>query len=142
MSSDADNTLPHSTPPAANASGTPPSSARNLLVVCLCADWCGTCRDYQPLFEQLKTEFPGARFQWVDVEDNAEVVDPVEVENFPTLLIASDGEPRFFGTVMPHVETLRRLIQAHMPGASTPVRNEEIRALARRLAARPSSSAE
>ena len=91
------------------ASGTLPSGA----VICLCADWCGTCRDYQATFEQTQAAFPDARFLWIDVEDAADLVDPVEVENFPTLLIARHDKALFFGTVTPHAETLQRLIRTH-----------------------------
>ena len=88
-------------------------ASQELLVACLCAQWCGTCRDYQPLFEQLQTEFSNAKLVWIDIEDEADLVDPVEVDNFPTLLIASPNAVRFFGTLTPHIETLRRLIQTH-----------------------------
>jgi hypothetical protein len=52
------------------------------------------------------------RFLWVDVEDQADVIDPIEVENFPTILIAKGENVLFFGTVLPHIETLERLITA------------------------------
>lgn len=81
------------------------------LVACLCADWCGACREYRPLFDSLAAKFPQARFLWVDVEDQADLIDPIEVENFPTILIAMGHDPLFFGTVLPHIETLERLIQ-------------------------------
>lgn len=84
-----------------------------LLIACLCAQWCGTCKDYQPLFDSLKADFPQAVFRWIDIEDESALVDPVEVEDFPTLLIAKGNEARFFGTVTPHLETLKRLIRAH-----------------------------
>ena len=88
------------------------------LVACLCADWCGACREYKPLFDALARKFPNVRFLWVDVEDEADLIDPIEVENFPTVLIAkdleSDKSPLFFGTVLPHIETLERLIQNKM----------------------------
>jgi thioredoxin 1 len=48
---------------------------------------------------------------WVDVEDEADLIDPIEVEDFPTILISTGEKPVFFGTVLPHVETLERLIQ-------------------------------
>jgi thioredoxin 1 len=91
-----------------------PPAAETLLVACLCAQWCGACREYQPLFEQLQAEFGGVRFRWIDVEDESDVVDPVEVENFPTVLLAQGTKPVFFGTITPHLETLRRLIQHHL----------------------------
>ncbi len=83
----------------------------HLLVACLCADWCGACREYKPLFDSLALKFPNARFLWVDVEDEADLIDPIEVEDFPTILIAKGQNPLFFGTVLPHRETLERLIQ-------------------------------
>jgi thioredoxin 1 len=86
----------------------------DLLVACLCADWCGTCRDYLPTFEHVQAQFPSARFVWIDVENEAELVDPIEVENFPTLLIALRGQAMFFGTVTPHTETLQRLIRSQV----------------------------
>jgi len=58
-----------------------------LLVACLCADWCGACREYKPLFDSLAIKFPNVRFLWVDVEDEADLIDPIEVEDFPTILI-------------------------------------------------------
>jgi thiol-disulfide isomerase/thioredoxin len=108
-----------------------------LLVACLCAQWCGTCRDYQPLFNQLQTDFPQVRFTWVDVEDESELVDPVEIENFPTLLMARGGSALFFGTVMPHLETLKRLIQNHLQADARPVpQSDDVVQLAARLSAR------
>jgi thiol-disulfide isomerase/thioredoxin len=104
-----------------------------LLVACLCAQWCGTCKDYAPLFEGLQAEFAGATFRWVDIEDASELVDPIEVENFPTLLIATAGQARFFGTLTPHIETLKRLIHAHVGQAGPSRLPAEVQALTQRL---------
>ena len=109
------------------------SSAAPLLVACLCAQWCGACREYQPLFDSLQKEFPQAVFRWVDIEDEADLVDPIEVENFPTLLIAQGGQARFFGTVTPHLETLRRLLQAQSDGGQAALPDPHIQALNQRL---------
>jgi thiol-disulfide isomerase/thioredoxin len=107
------------------------------LVVCLCADWCGTCREYRAHFELLQTQFPQACFQWIDVEDDADLVDPIEVENFPTLLIATASEVKFFGTVTPHVETLQRLIRTQLlPEAAALAPYADRDELAKRLWAR------
>ncbi len=114
----------------------PPSRApspSDMLVACLCAQWCGTCRDYQSLFDQLQAEFAPVKFIWVDIEDHADWVDPIEVENFPTLLIAQGERPVFFGTLTPHIETLRRLIQSQMQ-SDTPFNSDpEVRGLVSRL---------
>lgn len=84
------------------------------LVACLCAQWCLTCDAYRTVFDALASEFPGTRFVWVDIEDEADLVDPIEVENFPTLLIGVGTGVRFFGTVMPHAETLKRMVQTQL----------------------------
>lgn len=83
-----------------------------LLVACLCAAWCDTCDDYRPTFEALSAEF-GARtlFVWVDIEDDEAALGNVEVDDFPTLLIARGARPAFFGPVTPHPQTARQLIQ-------------------------------
>lgn len=93
----------------------------SVLVACLCAEWCSVCRDYRAAFEQVQARFPQARFIWVDVEDQADLVDPIEVDDFPTLLIAVGDEPRFFGTLTPQPETLERLVRDRMADADRPV---------------------
>ncbi|WP_395669297.1 thioredoxin family protein [Rhodoferax sp.] len=107
-----------------------------LLVACLCAQWCSTCREYQPLFSQLQAEYAHAQFVWIDIEDQADLVDPLEVDNFPTLLIASGGQARFFGTLTPHIETLRRLLQTQSAAPTSTVRDTGVHALVARLMAR------
>jgi thiol-disulfide isomerase/thioredoxin len=105
-------------------------------VACLCADWCGSCREYQARFEQMKASFPGAEFVWIDIEDQADLVDPIEVDNFPTLLVLVDQQVRFFGSVTPQVETLHRLIQAQLEAPASPApAKSAVAALAQRLRA-------
>ncbi|MDR7378208.1 thiol-disulfide isomerase/thioredoxin [Rhodoferax ferrireducens] len=107
-----------------------------LWVACLCADWCGSCRDYQERFEQVGRSFPGAEFVWVDIEDQADLVDPIEVDNFPTLLVLVDQQVRFFGSITPQTETLQRLVQAQLESAApTTPANPGLTALAQRLQA-------
>ena len=110
-------------------SPSPPS----LLVACLCAQWCGTCRDYRPLFDQLQAEFAAAQFVWIDIEDEADLVDPVEVDNFPTLLVVADGQARFFGTLTPHIDTLRRILQTQLSAERAPSIDPQAQALAQRV---------
>jgi thioredoxin 1 len=110
------------------------ASYPHLLVACLCADWCGACREYKPLFDSLARKFPNVRFLWVDVEDEADLIDPIEVEDFPTILIAAGEKPLFFGTVLPHVETLERLIQDKMSGGEhAPIKDAAVVKLVRTL---------
>lgn len=114
-----------------------PLSPDALQVVCLCAAWCGSCRDYRSTFDAVAAAFPGVRFEWVDIEDEADLVDPVEVENFPTVLIAAGSRPVFFGTVLPHRDTLMRLVRTHADASGgAAMASPEVAALVMRLQAR------
>lgn len=126
------NTLLTAAPSGALA---PAAQSHGALVICLCAQWCGVCRDYRATFEQLAADFAGTRFIWLDVEDQAELVDDLEVENFPTLLLAAAGQPVFFGPITPHADTLRRLLQSHVIGvAPRPLADPQLAKLVTRLA--------
>ncbi|MDR2333002.1 MAG: thioredoxin family protein [Burkholderiaceae bacterium] len=90
-------------------------------VICLCAQWCVVCNQYQPQFEQLAAQFPGVEFRWVDVEDEEESMGDYEVETFPTLLIAEGGEARFLGPVLPQPALVGTLLKRLMQeGARSP----------------------
>ena len=80
------------------------------LVICLCAEWCSSCRDYSPGFMTLAGEFPELHFQWIDIEDQADEVGDIDIENFPTLLLARNNLVLFYGSMLPVHEQLRRMI--------------------------------
>jgi thioredoxin 1 len=106
------------------------------LVACLCADWCGSCREYRATFDALAAEFEGAAdFAWVDVEDDADALGDPDIENFPTLLIARGDRPLFFGTVLPHVQTLSRLVQSATEGNLPGVREAGLEGMPARIRA-------
>lgn len=109
-----------------------------LQVVCLCAAWCGVCRDYAAPFDEAAPAFATrAEFTRIDIEDDAELLGNVDVENFPTLLIMRGEQVLFFGTITPHVQTLTRLVQSALAGELKPPADApEVDALARRMHAR------
>ena len=81
-------------------------------VICLCADWCGLCRDYQSVFAQMAARYPSCRFAWLDIEDQADLVGDIDVDTFPTVLITDREGTRFFGPLTPHAQTLSRLLDS------------------------------
>ena len=88
-----------------------------LLVACLCAQWCRTCDAYLDTLaatrDAMRLGHPGAamRFVWVDIEDESELVGDLDIEDFPTLLLARGDRVLFFGPVLPHAQTLDRLVR-------------------------------
>jgi thioredoxin 1 len=108
------------------------STAR--LVACLCAEWCGVCREVRPLFDRMAQVHPGLHFQWIDIEDESELMGAVDVETFPTLLIVDGDQPMFFGPVLPRPEAFAAAVRS--ASAGVPVEDAEVAALARRLRSR------
>lgn len=90
------------------------SSADAFSVYCFCAEWCGTCREYRPGFLALASQFPRIRFLWLDIEDRADDMGDLDVENFPTLLITRGDIVLFFGTMLPHLGHLQRTIEVFL----------------------------
>ena len=111
--------LPESPPPSH-----PERPARgDWWAVCLCAAWCGTCGIYRPLFDELARAHPDVRFEWVDIEDESDIAGDLDVETFPTLLIADGERALFLGPLLPQAPVLARLLaslQAAATGSAGP----------------------
>ncbi|HEY0822546.1 MAG TPA: thioredoxin family protein [Ramlibacter sp.] len=79
-------------------------------VACLCAAWCGVCRDFLPMFTQQARANPHMRFAWVDVEDEDETMGEVDIETFPTLLVARGDQVLFLAPIPPLASQFTRLL--------------------------------
>ncbi|WP_341678541.1 thioredoxin family protein [Niveibacterium sp. SC-1] len=89
----------------------PVDPGTEFFVACLCAEWCGSCREYRQGFLDLGATFPDAGFVWVDVEDHADLIGDIDVENFPSILIQRGEAVLFLGPMLPEHGLLRRLIE-------------------------------
>jgi thioredoxin-like negative regulator of GroEL len=107
--------MPLLTPATANLKTLLSVSTRPL-IVCFCAAWCDTCTVYQQKLKVLSDQLIDHVFVWVDIEDHPELLGDEDVENFPTLLIERNGQKQFFGTMLPHIDQLERMIQATATG--------------------------
>ena len=120
-----------------------PSLEPPLLVACLCAQWCRTCDAYRDTLlhvrDALQPTHPGSpmRFMWVDIEDESELVGDLDIEDFPTLLLARGDQVLFFGPLLPHAQTLDRLVRGALAGELPPLQAAalapDVRALPARL---------
>lgn len=91
-----------------------------LVIVCYCAQWCDTCEQYRPLFQGLSDKWPQHAFVWVDIEDSPDFLGDEDVENFPTVSIQNQNKTLFFGTLLPYISHLDRLIE-HADSLSVPI---------------------
>ena len=83
-----------------------------LAVLCLCAAWCDTCRQWQATFEAAARARPDLAFRWIDIEDEADALGDVDVQDFPTLLIGTASATLFYGPVLPQAGQIERLLSA------------------------------
>ena len=112
------------------------------LVACLCAEWCGSCRDYRATFDALAAQVASrADFVWIDIEDEADALGELDVDNFPTLLIAEGDTLRFLGVVTPQPQTAERLIRSAIAGELVAPADAELVARVRAIVAAGSGSA-
>lgn len=105
-------------------------------VICLCAQWCNVCREWRDAFDRTAAAYPQLRFAWVDVEDESEAMGDLDIETFPTVLIAHGEQPLFLGPIQPSGAQLARLVDSMLrePAQADPITGEA-GALMQRLAA-------
>lgn len=111
-----------------------------LHVACLCAAWCRLCESYAELFHrvmrELQAQHPSLRAHWIDIEDEADLLGELDVETFPTLVVADERGVRFAGPLTPQAETLQRVLRAALASPGSGRHPPEVLALAQRLRGR------
>lgn len=105
----------------------------SLSVFCFCAEWCGTCREFHPEFHRLAQQEASHEFIWLDVETTEHLLGEVEIENFPTIIIANESNVCFFGPILPHVNTLQRLCVAAQAGDLKNIHEASLKSLVKNL---------
>ncbi len=57
------------------------------------AVWCGPCRAFAPVFEELSDEFKGeVKFIKVNVDNATQIAQKYQIRSIPTLILFKDGE--------------------------------------------------
>ena len=125
--------------PVAALAGHPRLATSPLVVLALCADWCGTCRDFQQMLDRLARARPEIVFAWADIEDDAELVGDIDVESFPTLAVFRAGQTLHYGVSLPQEGLVARTIDTLAARPPQPARDmpDAVAALAHWIAGGP-----
>ncbi|AGF49237.1 thioredoxin family protein [Candidatus Kinetoplastidibacterium galati] len=81
------------------------------LILCFCADWCNTCRQYKQKLSILSDQLKRHMFYWIDIEDNYEFIGDEDIINFPTLLVQIDKKTVFYGNIDSNIDHLSMVIK-------------------------------
>jgi thioredoxin 1 len=75
------------------------------------APWCGPCRTFAPVFEQVSNVLPDVTFGKVNTQDEPALADDFRIRAIPTLMAFREGILLFQhpGALPPHA--LERLVQ-------------------------------
>ena len=125
--------------PVAALPGHPRLATSPLVVLALCADWCGTCRDFRQMLDRLARARPEIVFAWADIEDDAELVGDIDVESFPTLAVFRAGQALHYGVSLPQEGLAARTIDTLAARPPQPARDmpDAVAALAHWIAGGP-----
>ena len=68
------------------------ASTNEIVVVDFWATWCGPCRAFGPIFEQVSEKYPDIPFVKVDVDESADIAEAAQIRAVPTVMIIKRGE--------------------------------------------------
>lgn len=69
--------------------------AEGIVLIDFWADWCGPCKQFEPVYERVSERYPDITFAKVDTDDQVELANSYGVQSIPTLVIYRDGIPLF-----------------------------------------------
>ena len=55
------------------------------------ADWCGPCKQFAPIYEQVSEQHDDITFAKVDTEAQEPIAQALEIRSIPTLMVVRDG---------------------------------------------------
>jgi thioredoxin 1 len=59
------------------------------------APWCGPCKTFKPVLEEVMSGFTDVEFEKIDVDENPELTADHAVRSIPTTVMFANGEEIF-----------------------------------------------
>ena len=85
-------------------------SEEGILLIDFWASWCGPCRMFAPVYEEVSQDYPEITFGKVDTQAEQGLASSFGIRSIPTLMLFRDGVLLFNRAGMIPEEALRDLI--------------------------------
>ena len=85
------------------------------VVVDVWATWCGPCRAYGPVVEEVAKEYDGKiKFVKLDADENDKTTQKYEIMSIPTTLLVDKGQIKAVNVAAVQKEALKKWIQNNL----------------------------
>lgn len=94
------------------------ASTNEVVVVDFWATWCGPCRAFGPIFEQVSAKFEDVPFVKVDIDQSPDLASAAAIKAVPTVMVIKRGDViyRQAGALLPaDLEDLVNQAKAYEP---------------------------
>ncbi|MEM3791430.1 MAG: thioredoxin [Candidatus Micrarchaeaceae archaeon] len=85
------------------------------VVIDFWAEWCGPCRVYSPIIEEVSKDYEGkVKFARLNVDDNPSIAEKYEISAIPTTMIFENGKVKSMSIGAVSKESLKKWIDKNL----------------------------
>ena len=94
----------------------------DIVVIDFWAEWCGPCKSFAPVFEEVAGRHPDIVFGKVDTDAQGELAQAFQIRSIPTLVLFREQIQLFSGAGALPAAQLEELVQKAMALDMAPIR--------------------